>query len=299
MEKVSILHLFTAAKNPSPFDVNMAYDAGFDKVMSYTHVTLPEVTGLVQDAIFSRTPSGIKREAIFIGGRDIDVAMDMLDCAKQAMFPPFQVSVFADPSGAFTTAAAMVAKVEHHLRLQGQKDLSGLRVSIFGATGPVGSCSALIAARAGAQVSLVAHRSISDVQAKADAYQQRYGVHLRVEDGTSEEAKRQVLQQTDVALCAAAAGVQVLSLSQMAASQRLRIVADVNAVPPAGAEGVDAGMDGKPIDGLAVLGVGALAIGHIKYQTQHQMLKTMLEDDKKHYSDFMSAFEMARGIVKL
>jgi methylene-tetrahydromethanopterin dehydrogenase len=299
MEKVSILHLLTAAKNPSPFDVNMAYDAGFDKVIGYTHVTLPEVTGLVQDAIFSRTPSGIKREAIFIGGRDIDVAMDMLHSAKQAMFPPFQVSVLADPSGAFTTAAAMLAKVEHHLHVQGQADLSGLRVSVFGATGPVGSCSALIAAKAGAQVSMVAHRSLADVQAKADAYQQRYGVKLQVLDGSHDEAKIKVLQATDVALCAAAAGVQVLSVAQMAQSKSLRIVADVNAVPPAGAEGVDAAMDGKAIDGLSVLGVGALAIGHVKYQTQHQMLKAMLEDDKKHYSDFMSAFEMARSIVKL
>lgn len=31
MEKVSILHLITAANNASPFDVNMAFDAGFHK----------------------------------------------------------------------------------------------------------------------------------------------------------------------------------------------------------------------------------------------------------------------------
>ena len=87
MEKVSILHLITAAKNASPFDVNMAYDAGFDKVTSYTNVELKEVMGLVQDAIFSRGPSGVKREHIFIGGRDIDVGMDMLDIARKSMVP--------------------------------------------------------------------------------------------------------------------------------------------------------------------------------------------------------------------
>ena len=111
MEKVSILHLITAAKNASPFDVNMAFDAGFDKIMPYTHVEMNEVASLVQDAIFSRGPSGVKRESVFIGGRDIDVAMDMLNLAKKAMVPPFEVSVFADPSGAFTTAAGMMAKV--------------------------------------------------------------------------------------------------------------------------------------------------------------------------------------------
>jgi methylene-tetrahydromethanopterin dehydrogenase len=304
MEKVSILHLFTAAKNPSPFDVNMAYDAGFDKIMPYTHVTLAEVSGLVQDAIFSRGPSGVKREAIFIGGRDIDLAMDMLHSAKQAMLPPFEVSVFADPSGAFTTAAALVAKVEHHLHAQWKLDLAKLRISVFGCTGPVGACSALIAAQLGATVNMVAHRSLADVEAKVAQYQQRYGVDLQVVDGRDEQAKHAVLQQTDVAFCTAAAGVEVLSHALLASASNLKMVADVNAVPPAGAAGVEAGMDGKPIAGLAqsgmqILGLGALAIGQVKYKTQQQMLKAMLEDDKKHYSDFMSAFQMARSIVKL
>jgi methylene-tetrahydromethanopterin dehydrogenase len=64
--KPSILHLLTTAKNASPFDVNMAVDAGFDKVMPYTNLELAEVAGLAQDAIFSRSPSGVKREALFI-----------------------------------------------------------------------------------------------------------------------------------------------------------------------------------------------------------------------------------------
>ena len=46
--------------------------------------------------------------------------MDMLDAAKQAMVPPhFEISVMADPSGAFTTAAGMIAVVEKHLRAAG------------------------------------------------------------------------------------------------------------------------------------------------------------------------------------
>src|SRR5690606_30450976 len=172
MDKVSILHLITAAKNASPFDVNMAFDAGFDKIMPYTQVELREVTGLVQDAIFSRSPSGIRRESIFIGGRDIDLAMDMLAAARKSMVPPFAVSVFADPSGAFTTAAAMLAKVEQRLvgKLGGEplRAWQGRKVSIFGATGPVAGCAAVIAATTGAHVELVAHRSIPDVQAKAE-----------------------------------------------------------------------------------------------------------------------------------
>ena len=37
------------------------------------------------------------------------------------MFPPFQLSVFADPAGSFTTGAAMVACVERVLKEKKQR----------------------------------------------------------------------------------------------------------------------------------------------------------------------------------
>jgi len=251
----------------------------------------------VQDAIFSRGPSGVKRESVFIGGRDIDVAMDMLNTAKKAMVPPFEVSVFADPSGAFTTAAGMMAKVEQHLTKNFGCDLTGRRVSVFGATGPVGGCTAVIAAKYGAEVQMVSHRSMVDVQAKVDSYNTRYGLNIVAVDGASDAAKIEVLESTDIALCAAAAGVQVLSLAQIAHAKDLKVVADVNAVPPSGAEGVDVFADGVAIAGTNAFGIGAIAIGNVKYKTQHHLLKLMLESDNKQYLDFLSAFEMARNIL--
>lgn len=298
MDKVSILHLITAAKNASPFDVNMAFDAGFEKIVPYTSVELTEVVGLVQDAIFSRSPSGIKREGVFIGGRDIDLAMDMLEAAQKAMVPPFEVSVFADPSGAFTTAAAMVAKVELHLLKNFGSDLNGCKVSVFGATGPVGGCVAVIAAKNGAAVNLVAHRSLVDVQAKAESYNKRYNIDIGCVDGSSDVLKAHVLENTEIALCAAAAGVRVLTREQMAASSTIKVVADVNAVPPTGAEGVDVMADGAPVEGTKVVGIGALAIGRLKYDVQHDLLKQMLDTDRKLYLDFLSAFETARTLLK-
>ncbi|MCB5189636.1 methylenetetrahydromethanopterin dehydrogenase [Methylobacillus arboreus] len=299
MEKVSILHLITAAKNASPFDVNMAFDAGFDKIVPYTNVELKEVTGLVQDAIFSRSPSGVKRESVFIGGRDIDVAMDMLDTARKAMVPPFEISVFADPSGAFTTAAGMMAKVEQHLIKNFGGDLSGRKVSVFGATGPVGGCTAVIAAKYGAEVELVAHRAVADVEEKAASYNKRYNINIGYTDGSTDELKQKILHRTDIALCAAAAGIQVISLAQMAGSPTLKVAADVNAVPPTGAEGVDVFADGVAIPGTNAFGIGALAIGNVKYTTQHNLLKQMLEaTEKKVYLDFLAAFETARNSIK-
>lgn len=299
MQKPSILHLITAAKNASPFDVNMAYDAGFDKIMPYTAVELSEVAGLTQDAIFSRSPSGVRREAIFIGGRDIDLATQMLSAAKNAMFSPFACSVLADPSGAFTTAAAMVAKIEAHSKARTGEDLHGKTISVFGATGPVGGCAAIIAAHCGARVQLVAHNSLSRVEAKAHHWNTLYPVQLETVDGTDEAKKAAILAQSDIAISAAAAGVQVISRALLANASRLKIVADVNAVPPSGVEGLEAGSDGALISGTGIVGIGALAIGQLKYATQHQMLKQLLPQEREQpkYLEFMAAFNLARALL--
>lgn len=297
MEKVSILHLITAAKNASPFDVNMAFDAGFDKIMPYTNVALSEVAGLTQDAIFSRSPSGVKREGVFIGGRDIDLAMQMLNAAKGAMFAPFACSVFADPSGAFTTAAAMIAKVEFHLKQQFGQELNGKTLSVFGASGPVGGCASIIAALQGAKVKLVAHRSTADLEQKAAVWSAQYGIEMQVVSGASDAAKQEVLATSEIAVCAAAAGVEVIGQALLQQTPQLQIAADVNAVPPLGVQGVGVNDDGVRIGDSQAFGIGALAIGQLKYRTQHELLKQMLTADKPQVLEFIAAFKLARELL--
>src|SRR5882672_9868285 len=104
MEKPYILHLFTPMAQASPFDVNMAYDAGYDAVVPYTQVAPGQVDALTQDTIFSRGPKGAKGTGLSVGGRYNGLAADMLDAAPTAMVPPFEVSVFVDPIAAITTA---------------------------------------------------------------------------------------------------------------------------------------------------------------------------------------------------
>lgn len=302
MEKSSIMHLFTSAKNASPFDTNMAFDSGFDKIMSYTNVDLSEIKGLTQDAIFSRGVSGVKREAIFIGGRDVDLAMQMLEASKAAMLPPFECSVFADPSGAFTTAAAMIAKVEYHLSKNFHENLKGQTISIFGSTGPVGGCVSIIAAQEGARVQMVAHKSVNEVEPKTKAWNEKYQVNMEAVDGTTEERKNSILASTDIIICAAAAGVQVINRGHLLVAKHLKIAADVNAVPPLGVEGLQLNDDGVLMGDTRAYGIGALAIGQLKYITQHQLLKQMLGRDepfeKPKYLEFLAAFKLARELLK-
>ncbi len=293
MEKPYVLHFITTEKNASPFDANMAYDAGYEAVVPYTSVSTDEVMGLVQDAIFSRGARGVWRTGIFIGGRDIEIAMEMLAIAKKSMVGPFQVSVFADPSGAFTTAGALMAMVEGVFKRHHGSDLSGRKISIFGA-GPVGGCCAIIASKCGADVQLVSHKSLEDVQIKADNYNKQHGTRIKVADGNNEAKKTEILHDTEVVLCTASTGTRVIDKSMYVGSKTLKVLTDVNAVPPSGIEGLDAMSNGDPLDGTNAIGFGALAIGSMKYQIQNLLFKKMLEGQTHVYLDFMSAFEMAR-----
>ena len=292
MEKASILHLITSAKNASPFDLNMAIDAGFAHVMPYTNVLQNEVIALTQDAMFSRSLSGVKREAMFFGGRDIHAALEMQAAAKSAMFAPFAFSTLADPSGAFTTAAAMLAKINANFPIKNQT------LAIFGASGAVGSAAALIAAAQGAPeknitVQLVAHRELASMHAHADDLQARYGVKLQVVDGVSDAAKKKVLNQATIAICTAAAGVRVLENAHFAQSKSLKIIADVNAVAPSGVAGLDAMNDGQVIENTKIIGIGALAIGQLKYATQHALLKQLINGGLPVHLAYDDAYKAA------
>lgn len=293
-EKPFILHFITTQKHFSPFDANMACDAGYDSIFTYPNTTVDEITGLVQDAIFSRGPRGVWRTGIFIGGRDMDVAMEMLEKAKKAMFPPFQVSLFADPSGAFTTGAALAAYVASTCRDQFNTSLKGKRVAVFGASGPVGSCASIMCAKDGADVRLVA-RDMEKTKKLAEKYSATYGVSLTCVDGSDDAKKAAIVADAEVILCCAAAGVRVISTEMLQNAKGLIIAADVNAVPPSGIEGLDAMSDALPIKGAEwALGLGALAIGSRKYNLQKKMFQMMLDSETCVSLDFLSAYEVAR-----
>lgn len=293
-----ILHMLAPQKHMSPFDVNMAADAGYKVIVPYINVTTDEVTGLVQDAIFSRPPEYGKRTGFFIGGKDAILALDMMKAAREAVVPPFELSVFADPAGSFTTAAAMVACVEKVLKEKHNRDWNGTRVAVFGATGVVGFASSIIAALEGAKVQLVAHRGIDRVFKSAEVSKERFGVDLEPAPGETEEQKAGIIANAEVIFAAAAAGVRVLSTEHMKVAKDLLVTADVNAVPPPGVEGMDMFMNGELLPGLkTTLGVGPLAIGDVKYKTESGLFKQMLTADEALHLDFRHAFKLARTIV--
>ena len=296
MADKQILHMLTPLKHMSPFDVNMALDAGYDAVLTYTNVTLEEVPGLVQDAIFSRPPKIGARTGMFFGGKNAVLALDMLAAAKKAMFPPFAVSLFADPAGSFTTAAALVACVEKVLKDKKQRDLAKTKIAVFGATGVVGFSAAVIAALEGADVTLVGYDGPARVSAAAKEIKTRFEVDVKAADGSDDAKKSAILAEAEVALCAGRAGVRIVSAAQLAAARHLLVVADVNAVPPPGVEGLEMTANGTELTPHGTLGIGPLAVGNIKYKTEFELFRRMIVAEKAVRFDFRDAFQLAREL---
>ena len=299
-ERPYVLHMFTSTPQMSPFDVNMAADAGYQILVPYCNVDIDSVVQLTQDAIFSRGPKGVSRTGIFIGGRDVMLAADMLERARNAMVPPFEVSVFADPSGAYTTAAALVALAEKHLKAVHNVGFDGKRLLILGGTGAVGRVAAAMAASLGADVAVASHSSQSRATQVSDEINRRFDIATSgVPTGTPEHLHRELVR-AEIVFATAAAGVQVMTAADLTHAKHLLIAADVNAVPPEGIAGVHVMDDGKPLAGAArsdAIGIGALAIGNVKYQAEHRLFLRMRTGGKPVYLGFPEAFDEARVIV--
>ena len=296
MSKPHILHMLSPLKHMSPFDVNMALDAGFDAVLPYTNVTLEEVPGLVQDAIFSRAPQDGVRTGVFIAGKDAILALDMVQAAVGALVPPFGLSVFADPAGSFTTAAAMVACVGKLLRETHGRGLEGLRAAIFGGTGVVAFSAAVILAGEGARPVLVGYDGPERVAKAAAEISRRFGHDVDSADGSTDARRTEIVRDAEIVLCAGRAGTRILSRAEIEAAGTLLVAADVNAVPPTAIEGLEPQAKGEPFMGAA-LGLGPYAIGDVKYRTEAGLFRRMIEADAPVTLDFRDAFALARELA--
>lgn len=287
MERKHLLYFLTTDPYPSPFDINMAYDAGFHAVIPYGNVTEETGTLLVHDIIFSRGPKGAKFSAIFIGGNDVELAEKLREAAVKSMFPPFQVSLMIDPKGAYTTAAALVAKVEKAFG-----GLQGRKAAILGGTGPVGRVAATLCAKNGCEV-IIGSRSRESAERLAKAISEKSGGVVKGAQMGTDEEKIPILQGVDLILATAKAGVQILSQAVLEVLPPGKLVADVNAVPPTGIAGLDPSDDLKEIV-PGIRGIGALAIGILKYDVEMEMLETIRTSERFTVLDDSSAMEIAR-----
>lgn len=254
----------------SVFDAITAYDADVDRVLQYGGVTPEDVRDLVYGAMFTRGGDDLKNSAVFIGGSDVARGEKMMKAVTDAFFGPVRVSVMLDANGCNTTAAAMVKKVASLGALAGHK------VVVMGGTGPVGVRAAALMAGEGAQV-LLTSRS-REGAGKACAYvKERFGADVSPVVVRDFDDAQGVLEDAYGALCAGAAGITMLPESIWREHPTLRVLADVNAVPPLGIEKTKPHWNGKEIGDKIIF--GALAIGGLKMKIHRNSLARLFKQN--------------------
>jgi len=254
--------------HPSSFDQIVALDAGVDTVLSYGHVSPAEVTSLVHGCLFTRGVPDLKHTAIWVGGSQVEAGEALMQAVTKSFFGPFRVSVIMDSNGCNTTAAAAVA------RLASATQVSGARAVILAGTGPVGLRAAVLLAREGAQVTITS-RSIDKARDAAALLKARFGVEVAAIEARDDAAVARALDGAQVCLCAGAAGVQLLSQAIWAANPTLRVLGDVNAVPPLGIGGIEATDKGGDREGKRVF--GAIGIGGLKMKIHKAGVASLFE----------------------
>jgi len=275
-------------RHPSVFDRVVAVDAGIDHLFSYGGVRPEDVQGLVHGGIFTRGFDQLKNTAIFIGGSDMEAGEALLEAVKASFFGPFQVSVMLDPNGSNTTAAAAVLRV-----LEGMNgSLEDQDAAVLASTGPVGRRVAMLLAHLGARVR-VGSRQHSKSAVLAESLGESTGKLFLPFQTSSDEALAEGLDGVEVVVAAGAAGVTLLPGHIVSKLQSLKVAVDLNAVSPAGIEGVKP--QDKKIDKGGYLAWGALGVGSLKMKIHKAAIQRLFESNDQ-IIDALESFEIGRTI---
>ena len=263
-----LLFLFDTDAYASVFDTVVGYDGGADNVTGYANVTPDNVGALVDGTIFTRGGKDKQNTAIFVGGSDMGKGEALLEAVKKKFFGPFRVSIMLDSNGSNTTAAAGVAL------LAKAKPLAGKKAVVLAGTGPVGMRAAAFLAEEGAEVTITSRtKERADVAAKA--IETRFGAKVRGVAAFDDASRAAAIENTNIIFAAGAIGVQLLPLSAWKDNPNIELLADVNAQPPLGIEGLEATDKGKERHGK--LCFGALGIGGLKLKLHRGCIGKLFE----------------------
>jgi hypothetical protein len=267
-----LLFLFDTDPYASVFDTVVGYDGGADRVTGYANVTPDNVGVLADGTIFTRGGKDKQNTAIFVGGSDMAKGEALLKAVQKKFFGPFRVSVMLDPNGSNTTAAAGVALLAKTKKLKGKKAV------VLAGTGPVGMRAAALLAQEGAEVSLTS-RSKERAEKAAQAIDARFGVKVKPVQGADEAARAKDLEGAQIVFAAGAIGIELVKTSHWEGNRTIEAVADVNAQPPLGLEGIEATDKGKERDGKICF--GALGIGGLKLKLHRACIGQLFENSEQ------------------
>jgi len=260
---LKLLLQLDSSRLPSVFDQVVAYDAGADRILSQGGVTEGDVRDLVHGCIFTRSPKEMHNTAIFIGGADMSAGEKLLLAATKAFFANFRVSTMLDSNGSNTTAVAAVVKITKALG----GSVKGRKIVVTAGTGPVGTRAAGLFAKAGADVTITSRKPEDGERVSAEICK-RFGGTVRSIALREPSQAAAAVEGCEVLLNAGPAGVMLIPRAAWAG--KLKVVVDLNALPPLGVEGVEVNDDGETREGA--IAFGALGVGNFKMKLHKECI---------------------------
>lgn len=274
MTSPKILFQFDTDTHSSSFDAVVAVDSQVDHLMQYSSVSTDNVVGLVHGAMFTRGPDQLKNTAIFVGGSNVAEGEGLVAKIRSAFFGPIRVSVMLDSNGANTTAAAAVLSAAKHV------ELSGSRALVLGGTGPVGQRVARLVLGQGGRVVLSSRHAqraaevCNAIAAKVDSSHRLNPIGV-----DSLVSLREALQQSDIVFACGAAGITLLDEVSLASATHLKVAIDLNAVPPAGIEGI--GATDKAVQRGTRVDYGAIGVGGLKMKIHRACIASLFQSNDR------------------
>lgn len=250
------------------FDTVVAYDGGADHVTPIAGLTPDNVGTMVDGAVFTRAPKVKKNTALFVSGSNLADGEALLEAIKKRFFADFRVSVMLDSNGSNTTAAAAVAKIGKHV------SPAGKRAVVLAGTGPVGQRAAVMLAREGAGITLTS-RKLDRAKAACDALHEKYGIELTAAQANDEDSTSRAIEGAHIVLATGAAGAQLLSEAAWRDHATIEVLADANATPPLGIEGVE--MMDKGAERHGKICYGAIGFGPLKIEVHRACIARLFE----------------------
>jgi hypothetical protein len=265
-----LLYQFDTDALPSVFDNVVGYDGGADHISAYGGVNARNAGALVEGAIFTRGANDKKNTAIFVGGGNMAEGEAVLAAVRKKFFGKFRVSVMFDCNGSNTTASAAVAWLAHG------RSLAGKRAVVLGGSGPVGQRAAVLLAREGASVAITG-RKREVVAAACESIHSRFGIVVEAVEAPTNAERGAAIAAAHIVLATGAAGVTLLDESQWRDAPVLELIADANASPPSGIEGVGLNDRGALKHGKTVF--GSLGFGALKLALHRACVARLFEQN--------------------
>ncbi len=289
-----ILYLLDSDPIPSPFDINVAYDAGYDVVVPLGGISESNINRIIEDAMFSRGEKGAKDTKIFLNGSNHAQLKRILDIARESMIPGFELATCIDPRGGYTTGATLVAQVEANLNLIKKNSLKECKVIVLGGTGMVGQTVSVLCAKAGAKTTLCS-RTQERAERAANELNSTYNLKIIPKMMGDEFQRIGLCEDKNLIFTCGAPGVQMISATTLQKIPENKIYADANVVPPLGIEGIDPMWKGMEYEKSYIF--GSLSTGKIKLKVEKLVLQEMMEASGFEIFSFLEYYDYAKEII--